>query len=258
MLLGKRRDEEIFHEQDFEIIELIAQQASLFLATALQLHELRQVPQRVAEAQEHERFRIAQELHDTVQQFLGRLPFQLEISRDLIASDPAAANQQLQHAQNEVQQAARTVREIRADLAPSQLQSGFVQPMQELLARFASRTDLQVVITLPVELDTALSMPARHALFRVCQQALDNIEAHAEAAQVMVQVAVEPTRITFAICDDGRGFDSNSPKPSVDDPAAHFGLRSMQARLSTLGGALAITSQPGAGTQVEGWLPRRP
>ncbi len=258
LLLGKRRDEEIFHEQDFEIIELIAQQAALFLATAQQLHELRQVPQRVAEAQESERFRIAQELHDTVQQFLGRLPFQLEITRDLLTINLVAADKQLQQSQEEVQQAARTVREIRADLAPSQLQSGFVKPVQDVLARLITRTGIQVEATLPAELDSVLSMPARHALFRVFQQTLDNIEAHAQATHVTVQAACESTRVTFAIQDDGCGFDLAQPNPveADDDPHAHFGLRSMYARLSTLGGALTIASQPGAGTRVEGWLPR--
>src|SRR6185369_8655098 len=78
---GKRWDEEIFDERDLQITELIAQQAGLFLLTALQIEQLRQVPQEIATAQERERFKIAQELHDTIQQFLGRLPFFLEVSR---------------------------------------------------------------------------------------------------------------------------------------------------------------------------------
>ena len=256
LLLGKRRDEEIFHEQDFEIIELIAQQASLFLATAQQLHELRQVPQRVSEAQESERFRIAQELHDTIQQFLGRLPFQLEISRDLIQTNPDGAKKQLQQAQDEVQQAARTVREIRADLAPAQLQSGLVQPVQELLARFAHHTGVQIDANLPSELDTVLTISARHALFRVLQQALDNIAAHAQAQHVRVQVSCEEGRVTFMIQDEGCGFDPAGVAQLEANPHVHFGLRSMRARLSALGGELTITSQLGAGTRIDGWLPR--
>ena len=85
---GKRRDEEFFDERDLQITELIAQQAGLFLLTAMQIEQLRQVPQEIATAQERERFKIAQELHDTVQQFLGRLPFFLEVGRSSARSGP--------------------------------------------------------------------------------------------------------------------------------------------------------------------------
>jgi len=254
LMLGKRRDEEIFHEQDFEIIELIAQQASLFLATAQQLHELRQVPQRVAEAQESERFRIAQELHDTVQQFLGRLPFQLEVSRDLLQSDLNTVDTRLRQTVEEVQQAARTVREIRADLAPAQLQLGFVQAVRELAARFAARTDIQVETEIAADLDTLLPITQRHAVYRVIQQALDNIEAHAHAQHVRLIANNNEGHIQFVIEDDGRGFDPTTIAERPSDGHSHFGLRSMQARLTTLGGTLTIQSTPGQGTRIEGRL----
>lgn len=254
LMLGKRRDEEIFHEQDFEIIELIAQQASLFLATAHQLHELRQVPQRVAEAQESERFRIAQELHDTVQQFLGRLPFQLEVSRDLLHSDPYTVDGRLRQTVEDVQQAARTVREIRADLAPAQLQLGFVQAVRELAARFAARTGIQVETDIAADLDTLLPLTQRHAIYRVIQQALDNIEAHAHAQHVHLIANHNENHIQFTIEDDGRGFDPTQIASHPNDGHSHFGLPSMQARLTTLGGTLTIQSSPGHGTRIEGRL----
>ena len=107
----KRWDERNFRDRDFEIVELIAQQAALFLLTARQIDELRQVPRRVSEAQERERFKIAQELHDTIQQFLGRLPFFLEVSRSLTHDYPAKADELLQRCIDDVEQAAKTVRQ---------------------------------------------------------------------------------------------------------------------------------------------------
>ena len=91
MALGNRWDEEILDERDLQVMELIAQQVSLFLLTASQVEELSQVPRRLAEAQKRERARIAQELHDTVQQFLGGLPFYLESSCEMLRTEPDQA-----------------------------------------------------------------------------------------------------------------------------------------------------------------------
>jgi signal transduction histidine kinase len=257
LALGKRTDEEIFHESDFEIIELIAQHVALLLANAHQVRDLRQVPQRVAEAQENERLRIAQELHDTVQQFLGRLPFQLETSRALITTSPQAADARLQQTLDDAQQAARTVRDIRADLAPMQLQHGLCKPLDDLLSRFASRTALAIQPTLDPTVDAALPLAARHALYRVAQQALDNIEAHAQARSVQVVLRHDEitARVTLCIQDDGRGVEAERLREAEGE--GRFGMRSMHARLTALGGSLCVESSAGQGTRIEGWVPAK-
>jgi signal transduction histidine kinase len=251
--LGKRWDEEIFRDRDFEIVELIAQQAALFLLTARQIDELRQVPRRVSEAQERERFKIAQELHDTIQQFLGRLPFFLEVSRSLAHDDPTKADELLQRSIEDVEQAAKTVRQIRANLAPFQLQTSFVQPVQELIDRFQARQHLDVQYTIAPDLDAYLSLEARHALYRVVQQALDNTAEHAQAKRISIALAHADHRVTVDIDDDGVGS-------AVDDRAqaeaqGSFGLRSMRDRIEAQGGMFEIVSSPGQGTVLRGWVP---
>lgn len=254
LALGKRTDEEIFHERDFEVVALIAQQIALRIATARQMHALRQVPLRVAQAQEQERFRIAQELHDTVQQYLGRLPFQIEASRGLIASNPDAAQSKLGQIIDDVAGAARTVREIRSHLAPLQLQRGFAAPARDLLNRFGARTGLQVDARIDDAVDALMPVQARHALFRILQQALDNIETHAGASRVLVTIApADDARVQFLIEDDGRGFDASRPAQAEAD--GHLGLHSMHARMAALGGQLHVAASPGAGTRLHGWLP---
>jgi signal transduction histidine kinase len=254
LALGKRWDEEIFDERDLEIVELIAQQAALFLLTAAQIDELRQVPHQIAETQERERFKIAQELHDTVQQFLGRLPFYLEVSRSAAREDPAEAESILERCMTDVEAAAQTVREIRANLAPLQLERSLVIPLRRLVAHFTARSGVAHEVVLGASVDTGLGLEARHAVYRVVQQALDNVAAHAEASHVTVTVDREEERVLFAVRDDGRGFADEQRNAAAE--RGSFGLTSMHARITSLGGELTIESVPGAGTYLRGWLPR--
>lgn len=251
--LGQRRDEEIFDERDLEILDLIAQQSALFLLTALQIEQLREVPLQVNAAQERERFTIAQELHDTVQQFLGRLPFYLQVSRDSLRADPAEAEALLQRCITDVESEAQTVRQIRNNLAPLQLEKSLIQPLRLLIEHFHSRTRLEPHLDFSPEVDLHLTLEARHALYRVVQQALDNISEHAQATQVTIIFKCEAGRIHFSITDNGRGFSEAEQAEAQDEGS--FGLKSMQARITALGGEFSLRSAPGQGTQISGWLP---
>lgn len=251
--LGKRWDDEIFDKRDLVIVDLIAQQAALFLLTAVQVEQLRQVPDQIANAQERERFKIAQELHDTVQQFLGSLPFYLEVSREAIQGNPEEADAVLERCINEVESAAQTVRQIRNNLSPLQLEDGLIRPLETLVENFRSRTGVAVQFQITPEADAALTPGARHALYRVVQQALDNIAAHAEATQVEVKFEYHNERLYFEIKDDGQG--SSAEQRTQASEQGSFGLTSMQARIVSRGGQFSMDSEPGEGTQISGWLP---
>jgi signal transduction histidine kinase len=251
--LGKRWDDEIFDTRDLVIVDLIAQQAALFLLTALQVEQLRQVPEQIASAQERERFKIAQELHDTVQQFLGSLPFYLQTSREAIQGNPDEADAVLGRCINEVESAAQTVRQIRNNLSPLQLEDGLIRPIETLVDNFRLRTGLVVRLEITPEVDATLTPGDRHALFRVAQQALDNIAAHAGASQVDLKFEHYHGRVYFEISDDGRGSSEKQRALALEQGS--FGLTSMQARIAARGGGFSIDSAPGQGTCVSGWLP---
>lgn len=253
LALGRRWDEEIFDERDLEIVVLVAQQAALFVLAARQIAALRQVPQRVAEAQERERHRIARELHDTIQQFLGRLPFYLEVSRRSLRTDPDETERILAQSIADVESAAHTVRQIRHNLAPGQLENGLAEPLREMAQRFAARADLTVDVKIGPGVGEALSLPSRHALYRVVQQALDNVEAHAEAGRAAVTLTLQDGKVRFRIVDDGRG--SSAADRQTARGRGSFGLESMAARVHAQGGEFHFHSSPGQGTELEGWLP---
>jgi signal transduction histidine kinase len=251
--LGRRWDEEIFDDRDLAVAELVGQQATLFLQAALQVEELRRVPDRVAAAQERERLRVAGELHDTIQQFLGRLPFFLAVSRDRMRDDPQGAADILDRCLTDVEDAATMLRAIRVSLAPNQLDTNLLHALNGLVNHVRQRTGLSVTLAAPPDLDEALSPETRHALYRVIQQALDNASAHAGALAVDVTLARQNGRVAFAVRDDGRG--SSAAERQVAQAAGSFGLKSMQARLELCGGSFQFDSAPDQGTTVAGWVP---
>lgn len=250
---GKRWDEEIFDDRDIQITELIAQQSGLFLLTALQVEQLRQVPQEIATAQERERFKIAQELHDTVQQFLGRLPFFLEVARSSARGNPDESESILKRCIDDVDNAAKVVRQIRNSLAPLQLEKNLSEPLRLLVEHFSTRNKIEAQAVISPEIDTHLTTEARHALYRVVQQALDNIAEHASASHVAIRIEPLEDRIHFSVTDDGVGFSPAQRK--VAEETGSFGLRSMEARITSQGGEFSIQPGTGAGTKVSGWLP---
>lgn len=251
--LGRRWDEEIFDERDMAIAELVGQQAALFTLAAAQVEELRRVPERVAEAQERERYRLSGELHDTIQQFLGRLPFYLTVGREMIGRDQAGAVAILDRCIADVGDAAGVLREIRANLAPNQLETSLARPLGSLATYVEQQTGLAVHLSFPEEIDHSTTIGTRHALYRVIQQALDNTAAHAEATEVTVMLARQNGHVLFSIADNGVGATAEALERARQ--RGSFGLQSMRARVETVGGEFVFDSAAGRGTTVSGWVP---
>lgn len=251
--LGRRWDEAIFDERDIAVAELVGQQATLLLQTSLQLEQLRRVPIQVAAAQERERLRVAGELHDTIQQFLGRLPFFLAASRDRMRDDPQGASDLIERCLTDVEDAAATLRSIRVSLAPNRLQTDLRRSLEGLVSHVQTRSGLAITLSVPDNLDEALDAETRHALYRVIQQALDNAVAHAEATTARVWLGRDNGRVLFRVQDDGRGSSPEQRLLAQSDGS--FGLKSMQARLEMCGGSFDFDSHPGTGTTVAGWVP---
>jgi len=249
LALGKRWDETIFDERDLEVIELIGQQAALFLLTAVQVEALRGVPQAIAEAQEKERQRIAQELHDTVQQFLGRLPLFLQASRDM----PEEADTILKRCIVDIEDAARTLRHIRSDLEPIALDQGLRQALTYLVDRFRLDHQIETYLDLPNQLDELLAQPTWQHIYRIVGEALTNIAKHAQATEVQISFVPQESGVQFNLADNGIG--STKEQRAEARHQGRRGLQFMGNRLQAIGGSFEVQSQPGQGTQINGLIP---
>ena len=190
---------------------------------------------------QEERIRIARDLHDRLGQWLTYVSMELE--RIVAEDDPATAD--LMRLQGDVQSALDELRETLR-----QLRSGVTdaKPLSvialDVVNRFAERADVAATLTVVHPEDRA-PVPVENELLRILQEALTNVDRHADAEHVDVIWDVRGSEFELVVTDDGRGFESAR---GVRDSA--YGLVGMRERADVVGARLTIDSTPGRGTTV--------
>jgi signal transduction histidine kinase len=215
---------------------------------------MRTYVQRVTRAQEEERHRIARDLHDDSVQQLIVLARELDtVAEECHQPD---AKEHLRTLHEHTSEILAGLRRFSRDLRPAMLDElGLLAALDWVTGDLRSR--LGVDITLDV-LGPGRRLPGdvEVALFRIAQEAMHNVERHADATSVRVSVRFTPTEVEVQVVDDGIGFT----KPEPDEPAqpTSLGLLGMQERAHLMGGQLRIDSRPGSGTEVTAHVPIQP
>ncbi len=216
--------------------------------------EVRAVSRRLAEAEEAERSAINRELHDRVGQNLSALGLLLTMIHDELPADAQRAlAPRLQDAQRVLADTVRHVRDVMAELRPPALDEyGLAAALRTHAATFSARTGVALEV---VEQPPGARLPraVENALFRIAQEALNNVAKHARATRVEIGLRVEPPSAELSVTDDGVGFDSAAPPP-----AASWGMQTMRERAAAIGAELRLESAPGRGVRVLVRLPNTP
>jgi signal transduction histidine kinase len=226
-------------------------------ASLASLHEermaiLRQQLAQVTAAQEEERQRIARELHDGVGPALASLNIRLRTVRKLLERDHHPAAEEIEELADLTQASIQDIRRLIHDLRPAALDElGLAPALWEYVGRYQEEHGVEVALALP-EGGERLPTPVETALFRIAQEALNNVAKHAQARRVEVTMTRDRGGVTLHIADDGRGFDPAAPRSGT-----HLGLWSMRERVEQLGGRFEVESAPGAGTTVRVIIPLR-
>lgn len=192
-----------------------------------------------------ERNRMSRELHDTVVHTLSGLSVQLETMKAYSGVDAETTrkllDQSLETTRAGLQETRRALKALRASPLDD---LGLVGALQKLTATAGERSKLQLTVTLP-EPNLFLPLNMEQCVYRITQEAVENVIHHANAQHLAVTLTVTATELLLVIRDDGIGFDPNSPLP-----AGHFGLAGMRERAQLVGGGLTIESQLAAGTTI--------
>ncbi len=234
-----------FDAGDLRMVTALAGRAAVALALADRV--ARESVARVLEAQEAERRRLARELHDETAQALGAVKFAIGT---LASAAPAEREAIAEEARALVQSALADVRAIAVHLRPSLLDDFGLQSALEQLASQTAVTSGFAVRFTAENFAEDPPMPLALTIYRIAQEALQNVARHASASRVEVRLAGgAPGGLTLEVRDDGCGFD----------PAAvgelHLGLAGIRERVELLRGGFVIVSAPGAGTTVKARLP---
>jgi signal transduction histidine kinase len=199
-----------------------------------------------------ERTRLAQELHDTVEQTLTGIALQLDTTSKLFEARPEGASHHLELARNLVSQSQVDVRRSVWDLRSRALEQ-FDLPGALLTSckQLADGTDIHLEVSARGRV-RPLSETMEENLLRIAQESLTNVIKHSGATAATIELDYGPKNILLRIQDNGRGFDREK---SAGPGEGHFGLLGISERAKRLGGELAITSEPGCGTTVRIQVP---
>lgn len=209
--------------------------------------KLQALTQRIFDTQEEERSRVARELHDSISQILIGIRYTLELARKRVSGGDARASEDLKKGITGLTEAIHEVRRISSDLRPGVLDDlGLGPALKSLIDDFEKRTGIATRFE-TVVFRNRLDPDAKIALYRIAQEALTNVERHAEASEVSLEVVGHRKGATIRIHDNGKGIKDERRMGGL-------GLRNMQERVDQLGGTLVVRSNE-RGTSIEASAP---
>jgi PAS domain S-box-containing protein len=225
------------------LAQTIANQA----ATAIENARLYEQARRLAILEERQR--LARELHDSVSQALYGIGLGARTARTLVERAAlaetlkATLGEPLEYVLSLADAALAEMRALIFELRPDSLErEGLVAALARQASALETRHKLEVHTQWADEPE--LPFEAKETLYRICQEALNNVAKHARASRVDISLQANPSEVRLEVRDNGMGFDPTQPH------RGHMGLRSMQERAARMGATLDIESAPGEGTRV--------
>jgi signal transduction histidine kinase len=214
-----------------------------------QRENLSEMTERLIAAQEEERQHISRELHDDLGQALTTQMISLRNLQSDLSLPPEELFERLQTLHDQSYEIFVKIRRLAQDLRPPILDAlGLNVSMQTYCTEFTRRTHLPVTFEVDVP-PTSLPDIYNITLYRLLQEALNNIIKHAQATHVWVDLSMEDDAIVLTIQDNGKGFDTSQAKTNG------IGLSSMNERVTIAGGTLNISSTPERGTIITAQFP---
>jgi signal transduction histidine kinase len=228
-----------FDQIDLELMRSLANQAGVAIENARLYEQAKQV------AVLEERNRLARELHDSVTQTLYGITLYAQAAVGQLAlGNLEQVAENLREIQDTSQEILAEMRLLIYELRPPVLERvGLVGALQARLSAVEGRAGLKT--TLKSDLAGRLPAAIEEGLYRIAQEALNNVLKHAHALTITVSLSQSDKLVTMEIADDGVGFEPERVKGQ-----GGMGLPAMQERTAALGGRLAISSKPGEGARV--------
>ncbi len=224
------------------LAQTIANQASTAIENAHLLAQTRRL------AALEERQRLARELHDSVSQVLYGIGLGTRTALAYLHSEPGKAEQPMEYVLGLADAGLSEMRALIFELRPDSLEKdGLVVALDRQAAAVCARHGLVVETDLGEE--PSLPLETKEALYRVAQEALNNVVKHAQAQRASVRLLEGDDEVLLEVQDDGLGFDPRQEFPG------RMGLRSMQERVAELRGSLDIESGAARGTHLRARIP---
>lgn len=217
--------------------------------------QLQAYSDRVAElAAAAERNRLARDIHDSLGHYLTAISIQLEKAQAYRARNPEEADQAIRDAKQMARTALQDVRQSVSALRNSEDRFSLRQSLADLVGRLDDGT---LEIACHVEGDeTDYAGPVLAALYHVAQEGLTNVQKHAQARHVLLDVALGEAEARLRLRDDGAGFDARALAEQAASVKHGYGLQGLQERLELVRGQMSIASDTRTGTEITVIIPK--
>ena len=263
VLAVARRRKSRFRERDADLLSRLSHQTALAIENERLYEEVQrkeevrgQLLEWVMSAQEEEQKRIARELHDDTAQALAGLIMQLEAIEKGLPPHLDTVRDRLETQRDQTVGVLEDIRRLIADLRPTALDDlGMGAAIRAYATRRLEAQNIAVNVDVSGE-ERRLPLPLEAAIFRVVQEAVNNIARHSESSEVRISVLIEDCLVRVIVMDNGKGFavaDTLNPRNGT----AGFGLMGMRERMVLFDGTLTIDSRLGKGTRVVAEVPLR-
>ncbi len=266
--LAKPWEDYPFHKEEKNLLSGIAKLIGLFIEReradeefkrqqqALRASEngLREFLRKTLSDREEEKKRLSINLHDELGSMVVSLGSILAIAEeDIRGNNPQAALDSIRQAKSDLKKAIGNMKQIAKDLRPQNLEIiGLPDALKDYLANIASRTNIKTDLRVDLEDGKSFNGKASIVLYRVFQEALNNVLLHAKATGVKAKLHLRDDSAKLEIRDDGMGFDTTIMDEAV---SSGMGVRGMKERVESLGGVFKISSAPEKGTRIRVTVP---
>jgi signal transduction histidine kinase len=232
-----------------EALKKSEQYKTQLLDESRRLHgQLRDFSHRILEMREEERRLISRELHDEITQLLASINVNLETLAKDATLTPRTLRQKLIRTQRVVERAVKSIHDFARRLRPPSLDDfGLIVTLHAYLKDFLKRTGIRVRFSTFAEVEK-MSSVQRTTIYRIVLEALINIDKHAMAKQVDVNIRKIDDLVQLEISDDGKAFDV--ARIQAKKGSKHLGLIGIREQAEMVGGELIIQSTPGQGTKI--------
>ncbi len=229
---------------------------TLFLESQVMQKKLRQVARQILVAQEEERKFISRELHDDVVQMLVGINVELAALGQGSVAGVVHLKRKIARTQRLVEHSVHAVHRFARELRPAVLDDlGLIPALHAFSKGLAARKKFIIKLTAFAGVE-ALGSDKRTVLYRVAQEALNNVARHAEASLARLQISPVPGAVRMEIIDNGKSFPVQQTLLARNNK--RLGLIGMKERVEMAGGTLHIESTPGQGTTVRAEIPFDP
>jgi len=212
--------------------------------------QLRELSAHIQDVREQERLALAREVHDDMGSMLTAIKMDIAWLGSRLTNNDSAVTTKIKGIENLVTRCAAAAGNISRNLRPSALDSfGIIAAIEIEADEFEQRTNIACILD-TVDEDVAVSPNIAITLFRIFQEALNNIMKHAQASKVRVMIHNRINSVDLTVSDNGCGLR----EPDRLKPRS-FGLRGIQERVARFGGEVSISSKPGKGTTIAVSIP---